>query len=95
MDAKNSYLELMKNLHGTQKSSSPTELKSEFNEKYKQNHPAQVELLDFLQQWKTQHGISGKRKPLEREETIKEIQQVEPVNQRRRVVVRPRKLIDE
>lgn len=94
MDAKNSYLELMNNLRGSQ-NLPQTESKSEFNENYKQNHPAQVELLDFLQQWKSQHGISGKRKPLERDETIKEIQQVEPMNQRRRVVVRPRKLIDE
>ena len=94
MDAKNSYLELMNNLRGSQ-NSTQTESKSEFNENYKQNHPAQVELLDFLQQWKSQHGISGKRKPLERDETIKELQQVEPMNQRRRVVVRPRKLIDE
>ena len=71
------------------------ERKVEFKEEYKQNHPAQTELISWLSNWRNQHGVTGKRKPLEREESIQRTQQVQPTAQRRKVVVRDRKLIDE
>ena len=96
MDAKNSYLALMESL----KSSSNTvdkqiERKDDFKEEYKQNHPAQTELISFLTSWRNQHGVVGKRKPLERDEILEQTQEQQPISQRRRVVVRNRKLIDE
>jgi len=96
MDAKETYLELMQRLKGN---SNPTnesnERKVEYNEKYQQSHPAQTELVSWLANWRNQHGNIGKRKPLEREESVEQTQNVQPVAQRRRVVVRTRKLIDE
>ena len=71
------------------------ERKVEFNDQYKQNHPAQTELISWLSNWRNQHGVVGKRKPLERDESIQQTQQVQPIAQRRKVVVRNRKLIDE
>tara|TARA_X000000950_G_scaffold237269_1_gene288742 strand:- start:1289 stop:1579 length:291 start_codon:yes stop_codon:yes gene_type:complete len=96
MDAKNSYLALMETLRGNQNAVRESdERKVEFNDNYKQNHPAQTELISWLSNWRNQHGVVGKRKPLEREESIEQTQQVQPVTQRRKVVVRNRKLIDE
>jgi len=96
MDAKNSYLALMETLRGNQNTVRESdERKVEFNDNYKQNHPAQTELISWLSNWRNQHGVVGKRKPLEREESIEQTQQVQPVTQRRKVVVRNRKLIDE
>lgn len=96
MNAKNSYLTLMETLRGNQNTVRESdERKVEFNDNYKQNHPAQTELISWLSNWRNQHGVVGKRKPLEREESIEQTQQVQPVTQRRKVVVRNRKLIDE
>ena len=96
MDAKESYLELMARLKGNSNTVDESkERKLEYNEEYKQNHPAQTELISWLTNWRNQHGNIGKRKPLEREETVEQTQNVQPVAQRRRVVVRTRKLIDE
>ena len=96
MDAKNSYLALMETLRGNQNTVRESdERKVEFNDNYKQNHPAQTELISWLSNWRNQHGVVGKRKPLEREESIEQTQQVQPLTQRRKVVVRNRKLIDE
>ena len=96
MDAKESYLELMARLKGNSNTVDESkERKVEYNEEYKQNHPAQTELISWLTNWRNQHGNIGKRKPLEREETVEQTQNVQPVAQRRRVVVRTRKLIDE
>ena len=96
MDAKNSYLALMESLKGNSNNIKESEeRKVEFNDQYKQNHPAQTELISWLSNWRNQHGVVGKRKPLEREESIQQTQQVQPMSQRRKVVVRNRKLIDE
>jgi len=65
---------------------------SGFDETYQKNHPAQTELVSWLQNWKTQHGVIGKRSAIERDEPLKSAPQ--PTAQRRKVVVR-RKLIDE
>lgn len=96
MEGKNSYLALMETLRDNQNTVRESdERKVEFNNNYKQNHPAQTELISWLSNWRNQHGVVGKRKPLEREESIEQTQQVQPVTQRRKVVVRNRKLIDE
>lgn len=96
MDAKNSYLTLMESLRGNSNPLNESEeRKVEFNDEYKQHHPAQTELISWLSNWRNQHGVVGKRKPLEREETLQQTQEVQPTSQRRRVVVRNRKLIDE
>ena len=96
MDGANSYLALMESLKGNSNNIKESEeRKVEFNDQYKQNHPAQTELISWLSNWRNQHGVVGKRKPLEREESIQQTQQVQPMSQRRKVVVRNRKLIDE
>lgn len=96
MDGQNSYLALMESLKGNSNNIKESEeRKVEFNDQYKQNHPAQTELISWLSNWRNQHGVVGKRKPLEREESIQQTQQVQPMSQRRKVVVRNRKLIDE
>jgi len=96
MDARNSYLELMESLKGNSNTVRESEQKKvEFNNEYKQNHPAQTELISWLSNWRNQHGVIGKRKPLERQESIEQTQQVQPTAQRRKVVVPKRKLIDE
>lgn len=96
MDGANSYLALMESLKGNSSNINESEeRKVEFNDQYKQNHPAQTELISWLSNWRNQHGVVGKRKPLEREESIQQTQQVQPIAQRRKVVVRNRKLIDE
>lgn len=96
MDAKNSYLALMESLKSNANTVNETEeRKVEYNKQYQQNHPAQTELISWLSNWRNQHGVVGKRKPLERDETLQQTQQVQPTSQRRRVVVQPRKLIDE
>jgi hypothetical protein len=97
MEGQSSYLQLMNALKTEQNVPRESdERKEEFNNEYKQNHPAQTELISWLSNWRNQHGTIGKRKPLERDESIQQTQQVQPVAQRRRVVVnRSRKLIDE
>ena len=96
MDAKHTYLELMESLKTkTNNKNEINENKMDFNDNYKQNHPAQTELISWLSNWRDQHGIVGKRKPLERNESLQQTQEVQPMTQRRKVVVRNRKLIDE
>lgn len=96
MDAKNSYLALMESLRDNSNTVNESEeRKVEFNDQYKQQHPAQTELISWLTNWRNQHGVVGKRKPLEREETFQQTQEIQPISQRRRVAVRNRKLIDE
>ncbi len=67
-------------------------MNNEFNEGFKTNHPAQAELVSWLQDWRNQHGVAGKRKPIERYE---EQQPVPQPTQRRKVTYRRRKLVDE
>lgn len=96
MDGQNSYLALMESLKGNSNNIKESEeRKVEFNDQYKQNHPAQTQLISWLSNWRNQHGVVGKRKPLEREESVQQTQQLQPMSQRRKVVVRNRKLIDE
>jgi len=96
MDGQNSYLALMESLKGNSNNIKESEeRKVEFNDQYKQNHPAQTQLISWLSNWRNQHGVVGKRKPLEREESVQQTQQIQPMSQRRKVVVRNRKLIDE
>jgi len=91
-----SYLQLMESLKTTQtQPNEAQERKSEFNEGFQENHKAQTELVSWLSNWRNQHGTIGKRKPLERYETMEQVQQAQPTTQRRKVVVRQRKLIDE
>ena len=96
MDGQKSYLALMESLKGNSNNIKESEeRKVEFNDQYKQNHPAQTQLISWLSNWRNQHGVVGKRKPLEREESVQQTQQFQPMSQRRKVVVRNRKLIDE
>ena len=96
MDARDSYLALMESLKGNSTHINESdERKVEYNEKYKESHPAQTELVSWLTNWRNQHGNVGKRKPLERYESVQQTQDVQPVAQRRRVVIKSRKLIDE
>lgn len=96
MNGQSSYLQLMESLKTQQNLPKESEEKKlEFNNEYKESHPAQTELISWLANWRNQHGHVGKRKPLERDETIQQTQEVQPMTQRRRVVVRSRKLIDE
>jgi len=68
--------------------------KNDYNDGFNEHHQAQTELVSWLQTHKSQNGLIGKRKPLERENLDAPLVENNP-NQRRRVVVRPRKLIDE
>lgn len=96
MDVKNTYLELMESLKTKSNDNyEGKEKQADFNDNYKQNHPAQTELVSWLVNWRDQHGVAGKRKPLERYESLQQIQQVQPSTQRRKVMVRKRKLIDD
>lgn len=96
MDQQNTYLELMASLKTkTNDNNEFQQREADFNNNYKQNHPAQTELISWLVNWRDQHGVAGKRKPLERDESLQQIQQVQPLTQRRKVVVRKRKLIDD
>ena len=52
MDAKNSYLALMESLKGNSSNIKESEeRKVEFNDQYKQNHPAQTELISHIQSY--------------------------------------------
>lgn len=96
MDGKNAYLELMESLKGSSNNNNQVEeRKTEFNDNYNQNHPAQTQLISWLSNWRNQHGVVGKRKPIERDENLEQTQQIQPTTQRRKVVLRNRKLIDE
>lgn len=96
MDAKDSYLALMESLRGNSNHiNESNERKVDYNENYQKNHSAQTELVSWLTNWRNQHGHVGKRKPLERDESVEQIQQAQPMSQRRRVVIKSRKLIDE
>lgn len=65
---------------------------SAYNENYSQRHPSEAILVSRLNQHRDAVGHCGKRKPLERDEPLT---QTHTSQQRRRVVVTQRKLIDE
>lgn len=98
MDAKNAYEQLMTAIKGPksiEEDQNETDTrKVEYNSEFKAHHKSQTELVSWLQQYRSQNGIAGKRKPLERENLDQPLAE-NTSNQRRRVVVRPRKLIDE
>lgn len=99
MSAENAYNALMNAIKGpvsiAEAREEEKQKEADFNENFKQHHHAQSELVSWLQTWKGQHGVAGKRKPLERDTPDVDPIVTEPVNQRRRVVVKARKLIDE
>ena len=98
MDDKSAYEQLMRAINGpksiAEDQSESKARKVEYNSEFQAHHKSQTELVSWLQQYRSQNGIAGKRKPLERENLDQPLAE-NTSNQRRRVVVRPRKLIDE
>lgn len=91
------YKQLMGNLTVSNTSNIPQGTMPQYNNNYQQNHPAETQLVGWLQQYQTSNGIIGKRSTIERDEPTQD--KAPAPLQRRRVVVplrnRNRKLIDE